>query len=79
MRREDWAWMAEYGRQRGIGSPLSGDGANSVMRPAVVAKPCRNFKHVASKVNILSGFIRSTVWKVKAGSAHTHVSMLNHI
>lgn len=50
--------MAAYGRQKGIGSSLPGDRANSVMRPAVVAKPSNIFKHVVSKVNILSGFIR---------------------
>lgn len=73
------AWMAADGRQKGIGSPLSGDRANSVMRPAVAAKPSRNWKHAVSEVNILSGFIRSSVWKGDTGPAHTHLSMLNHM
>lgn len=33
--------------------------ADSVKRPTMDAKPCRNFKEMPSKVNILSGFIRA--------------------
>lgn len=45
--------MAAYVRQKGIGSSLSGGRANSVMRPAVVAKQSCNFKHsVQSKYTV---------------------------
>lgn len=61
--------MGAYGKQKGIGPPFLGDGANSITRPTVVAEPCRNFKEVASKVNMLSGFIRGSGWRAKPGLA----------
>lgn len=53
---EGHGWL-RMGDKKELGL-LPGDRANSVMRPAVVAKPGNIFKHVVSKVNILSGFIR---------------------